>query len=300
MPQELYIPDQPTAGSIMAVSTPLTQGWGQVELVHAAIDNVSPEVARRGEHSHDVFHCVVVKSGRGSYPINGQSVAVNGPHLFLISPWIPHAFARAPGDTTIYGEATFRFTDLPEGADWNMLLSELSGMPVSVPVEQPLSSLDAAVFTTVFSNIVTGGRAAGHAAGAMLGLELQALWHAVFRVCVRERSVPDSDDWLQRARQFIEQDSDAACNLAAIAEVAGRGTRQLVRAFRERFGQTPMQYRRTLLMHRAAVLLLVSEQSLVDIAEQLGFDDIHYFNRTFKQHHGIPPGKYRKQARGDG
>lgn len=47
----------------------------------------------------------------------------------------------------------------------------------------------------------------------------------------------------------------------------------------------------------AAEMLKKTSLSITEIAEMCSYDDIYYFNKSFKKYHAIPPGKYRKQAR---
>ena len=42
-------------------------------------------------------------------------------------------------------------------------------------------------------------------------------------------------------------------------------------------------------------LLRSSDNSVLEIAVQSGFDNLSYFNRIFKRKYGTSPGKYRKQ-----
>ena len=49
-------------------------------------------------------------------------------------------------------------------------------------------------------------------------------------------------------------------------------------------------------MELAARLLKEPQLTLTEIAERCGYDDIYYFNKSFKQYHSISPGRYRKQV----
>ncbi len=47
----------------------------------------------------------------------------------------------------------------------------------------------------------------------------------------------------------------------------------------------------------AKEMILNDEISLVETAEQLGFDNYNYFSRIFKNYYGIRPIAFRKKAR---
>jgi AraC-like DNA-binding protein len=79
-----------------------------------------------------------------------------------------------------------------------------------------------------------------------------------------------------------------------LAEEYGYTVRQLERQFHEIYGCTPKQMNQHLRMSAAVELICGNPQeSLRDIAEQLGFADASHFQREFKQYVGMTPGKFR-------
>jgi AraC-like DNA-binding protein len=53
-------------------------------------------------------------------------------------------------------------------------------------------------------------------------------------------------------------------------------------------------------MEKAQLLLLTTNQTVKDIAYSLSFDNIGYFDRTFKRLTGVTPGEYRVSLRDKG
>ena len=49
-------------------------------------------------------------------------------------------------------------------------------------------------------------------------------------------------------------------------------------------------------MEHARILLRDSRETISDIAAASGFSDPNYFTKAFRQHHGVPPLKYREQT----
>lgn len=48
---------------------------------------------------------------------------------------------------------------------------------------------------------------------------------------------------------------------------------------------------------RARVLLTGTDYTISDISNRIGYKDEYYFNKVFKKHIGISPGKFRKQIK---
>ena len=100
---------------------------------------------------------------------------------------------------------------------------------------------------------------------------------------------------LQQVMAFLHQDSAAMHPLMAltdIAEMAGMSRYQLIRAFRVSTGMTPHAYQLNLRINRARSSLCAGE-SIADMAYRLGFSDQSHFQRVFKLHAGVTPGRYR-------
>jgi AraC-like DNA-binding protein len=80
------------------------------------------------------------------------------------------------------------------------------------------------------------------------------------------------------------------------AEVAcSRAT--FARRFRDLVGEPPLVYLTRLRMDVAARMLRDSDQPLAAIAAHVGYASEFAFNRTFHRVRGVPPGRYREQAR---
>ena len=72
-------------------------------------------------------------------------------------------------------------------------------------------------------------------------------------------------------------------------------------AFAERFalliGEPPMQYSTRWRLALSARTLKEGRESIVRIAEQVGYGSEAAFNRAFKREFGMPPATWRRQSR---
>ncbi len=76
--------------------------------------------------------------------------------------------------------------------------------------------------------------------------------------------------------------------------VGGYTYSHVCRCFKRQFGMTPSAYMTTLRMNRAKELLHRVENSLSEIALQVGYEDSAYFSRIFRKHFGQSPRAYRR------
>lgn len=66
--------------------------------------------------------------------------------------------------------------------------------------------------------------------------------------------------------------------------------------FHKEVGQTIVKYMTLVRMQKAAELLRSTNLTVADISQQVGFMNNSYFCKTFKQHHGCSPAKFREMS----
>ena len=65
--------------------------------------------------------------------------------------------------------------------------------------------------------------------------------------------------------------------------------------FKNTFGQPFTAYLNDYRLTMASRMLLASEDSILAIAAESGFENLSYFNRRFRDKFGMTPGEYRKK-----
>lgn len=85
-------------------------------------------------------------------------------------------------------------------------------------------------------------------------------------------------------------------SLKSLARQAGVSRFKLHRLVSAVVGETPKQFTLRLRLARAAVLLLTSRESVLDIAFSCGFQSHEVFCRAFRRSFGIPPRAYRQRG----
>ncbi|MFF5257574.1 AraC family ligand binding domain-containing protein [Actinomadura viridis] len=94
------------------------------------------------------------------------------------------------------------------------------------------------------------------------------------------------------AREILHGSLVDPPSLEALAEAAGVGTFQLMRAFRAATGLPPHAYLNQVRVRRARALLDAGLRP-AEVAARTGFADQAHLTRHFKRTVGVPPGAYR-------
>lgn len=130
------------------------------------------------------------------------------------------------------------------------------------------------------------------------------LRHALFRALLLEMAQPGPSGrpgWpetlrVQRAIDWAEANLGQTRSLKVIAGRAGLSESHFRSLFRKLRGQPAGAWLRERRMVEARRLLASAELTLKEIAAQLGYGDVVSFNRAFGQHHGTPPGRFRRTS----
>lgn len=83
-----------------------------------------------------------------------------------------------------------------------------------------------------------------------------------------------------------------------LAKQAGLSRSAFTRRFTREVGASPLRWLATWRMQLAARRLAEGDDSLAQIAAEVGYESEFSFSRAFKRHHGVPPGTFRRRHHG--
>lgn len=103
-----------------------------------------------------------------------------------------------------------------------------------------------------------------------------------------------SDHRIRRVLRHMRKTLSEPLDTRALANVAGLSRPHFFAQFKRNTGLTPALFLNTIRMEAATRILIDSEESLSDVALDLGFDAHSNFTRFFRQHQGVTPSEYRR------
>lgn len=101
----------------------------------------------------------------------------------------------------------------------------------------------------------------------------------------------DLDERILKAIHYIHSNMDKPIKIEELAQASCLTTDHFIRLFRKQMHCTPRKYINQKKIEQAQLMLLVKHISIKELAYQLGFENISYFNRLFKKIAGENPGK---------
>lgn len=103
---------------------------------------------------------------------------------------------------------------------------------------------------------------------------------------------------LADAARWMEQHCAERMPLASAAERVHLSPTYFHKLFTACYGQTPNEYLLQCRLERAKLLLIETDESLSQIAEDCGFSSQSYFGKQFRREVGVSPLKYRSEMLG--
>ena len=105
--------------------------------------------------------------------------------------------------------------------------------------------------------------------------------------------------WLKRAMELLNAAATTGdADYDDIARKLGMGESTLRRRFREAAGVPPHEFVLQVRVNEARRLLGETNDPIKHVAQQLGYRDVYFFSRQFRQFAGVPPAMYRKSRQG--
>lgn len=124
-------------------------------------------------------------------------------------------------------------------------------------------------------------------------IQLEKIIIELLEAHVLNREAQNAEERLLPAIRYIERFYDRELKTEELAELCHLSVSHFRRIFKEKTGQTPMQYRENVRIHWAKRFLLSDLFSLAEIAEKLGYYDLYHFSKCFKKQTHLSPGKYK-------
>lgn len=251
-------------------------------------------------HWHDEIELIYIKKGIGSITVDLRQHKVKGPTLVLILPGQLHSIDPLEDYTMEYENIIFHPSMLfskQTDVTATEFLQPLIARKITVPT----------VFTPVYPyyrDVITPIDACDEICKTKpQGYELfikSQLYQFLFVLSNRCRNLSSTKDnrktldKMKVVLKYIENHYMDKITIADIAATADFSESHFMRYFKETMGTSFIDYLKDYRLTMASRLLTSSEAAILDIAAEVGFDNLSYFNRAFKQKYNMTPSHFRK------
>ena len=252
-------------------------------------------------HWQDGVEIIYIKKGTGLVQVDFETYTAVSGDIFFILPGHLHGIRTIAGQRMEYENIIFDLSflennsfDLCAQKYWQPLQKRQVTFPVYISSDHELHAaiqnyLDA-------SDILCDQRPTGYELAVKGNLML--VFAQLFQMKAPDMSYKDKD--MQKLKMILSQIEEYYKEKLTVSDMAkeyGYSESHFMRWFKEMTGSSFNNYLIEFRLERAASLLKDTSETVLDIAEKSGFDNISNFNRLFKKRFEMTPKEFRKQSR---
>lgn len=253
-------------------------------------------------HWHDEMEMIYIKKGRGIISVDLVDYEVSDGSIIIILPGHLHSIRTEKLQTMEYENIIFSL-DLLQSKQMDVCstsyLMPLRMGKITVPVHFGTESDNYRDIADILDNCDHIGSEKPEAAEFFIKSQLLLLFYVLMNRCRMDCcNVVGSKkiDRMKAVLKYVEIHYAEKITIEEIAKEANCAPSYFMRMFREAIGSTFIEYLNDYRLTMSARLLKETEESVLEVAMGVGFDNLSYFNRCFKKKFQITPGKYRKEG----
>lgn len=220
--------------------------------------------------------------GRGWITVDGKYSELRAGFVFVCLPGqLIEARLEGTGDQRLYilRFDVFGQRDLPERQE------QTSSSELHIPF--PLEGETAIASTITYSKHCESIAASMGSINPLQWLHAQSGFYELLYSLLNDASqlhLSDTDAVMERVKTYIEQHYREDISIRLLAGEAGTSERHFIRLFKQKYGLSAIEYLTEYRIRQARSLMLPqTNYELKDIAAYVGYKDIPYFRRKFKQ-----------------
>ena len=254
-----------------------------------------PQVAL---HWHDSMELVFVKRGVGLVQMGAVTYSARMGDIFVFAPGTLHALRQAEGQSMEYENIIFELELLGGAGD---LCAEKYILPLQsgrLALTGHLTPNDLCYLPAAacLREVEDANRA--KRPGYELVIKGELLRFLALLIAQGKQQLPAETADTRRLKtvlQWLSAHYVEELRVADAAEVCSCSASHFMRWFRQMTGQSFVAFLNEYRLNTAAEALQSTDETVLTIASQCGFENLSYFNRAFKAHFGMTPREYRKK-----
>jgi len=265
--------------------------------------NIPKKEIKKHEHTHNVFHILMVMEGVGRITHKGKFLEIKKNDVVCINPGESHNLRCMAHETLRIIILTFELKTKSKREYENNLshyLQHLFACEVKT-MEDSIYHVDVIKFKTLVEkceeilNGVVGNsfkRISSHYQSTLLKY-FSDLNEVIQGVASSQNK--RSPEYIQGSLRYIEEHYQNDISIQDLADKAELSKAYFQRSFKKYTGATAIELLKFYRINAAKQLLIHTEYKLATIASQCGFKNEYYFSKVFKDSAGLSPGVFRNK-----
>lgn len=253
-------------------------------------------------HSHDFIEIVYISDGEATQTVDGVEYSVRRGDMLFINCAATHAF---------FSEKAFDYVEIffspklvaegvvtPDNALALLSFSSFNDMRGGHDGGKlSFSSNERAEIEFILSAMLREQKAGLVSSDTVMASYLNILLTKMCRKASAANENIVNDIW-NSLKSYIDECPEEHITLSSLAAKSFYNPSYFSRAFKQKFGMSPVEYIRDKRIDKAIALLISDNISIDEIIENVGFSDRSAFYHCFSKKTGMTPSEYRIKIKG--
>lgn len=240
-------------------------------------------------HTHDFYELFLIEEGEIYHFINGRQDVMRKGDIYFVRPEDEHCFQRGNCKKAQFVNMAFSGNIFQKAeAVMNLYFDTKqngSSVEIHLPPRMELAIQAKMTFLAREKTSLTLMVRQDLVVSILLDCLLLLYSQQAF-----EESVPE---WLEQACLRMRQNQNYLEGLEKFIEIAGKSQEHLTRCMKKYYHVTPTEYINQIRLEQTTILLETTDDSILDIMLECGFNNVSHFNQLFKKNYGLTPSRYR-------
>lgn len=250
-------------------------------------------------HWQDSVELIYIKQGEGIVQIDFDTYEAKAGDVFLILPGHIHGIRHKDLKRMEYENIIFDLNflgssllDLCSQKYWQPLISEKFALPTYLSTEHPLNQ--SIRFYLDASDHLCSTQPKGYELGVRGNMML--VFSLLFPMAETRKAYENPNmEKIKMVLSKLEDSYDQKLTVEGMAADCSYSPSHFMRWFKEMTGSSFTEYLIEYRLGKAAQELKITNDTILEIAQRTGFDNISNFNRLFKKRLGVTPTAFRKE-----
>lgn len=259
-------------------------------------------------HWHDEIEFLYLSKGKAVFQIDSTPVELRENEAILINRGEVHSGYSLDHSYCVYYSIVFSlellynsFQDICYNRYFSPLASSEQKLPQKITGRQNWEREILAQIKSIISSFTAqpGGYEMDIKASILKIFSLITANNAMISLHEKQKGVKQfQTERLKRALGYIKENYREKISIDDIAKEVNLTRYHFCRVFKSLTGQTPVEYINYFRINQALRLLEDENRKIMDIAFDLGFNNLSYFVKKFKEYKNCTPSEYRKKKTG--
>ena len=263
---------------------------------------LSPSFPSIAAHWHEEIEVIIVLDGSCDYRINLDSFVINKGDILIIDSQSLHSLTYIPSKNMTWASFVFNINMLKSSNTDGALLKYIAPL-LNHEHQLPIILKDNIDCYSKIFDVIEDIIYCYYEKDIAYELELKSLLFKFFSLLYKNDLIKkhqsknnltiNTTDKIKLVLNYINDHYSEDISINTLAELCDYSEYHFMRFFKKHIGLTCVQYINNLRLEKSSILLTSTNNAIMDVSLEVGFDNLSYFNKLFKRKYNLTPKEFR-------